>query len=410
MDAGPTAAGAAPGRAPRSHAELERITAGIEAPFALVDLDAMWSNAGEMAARSHGKPIRVASKSVRCRELMRRILDRPPFRGLMTFTLPESLWLWEEGFRDLLCAYPTTDRAALHALARVDSDRPPIVMVDSTAHLDLIDDACGFAAARAPMRVCIELDTSYHLAAGRVKVGTRRSPLHTPEQVAELARAVVARPGVELAGLMGYEGHVAGVGDTPANPALRAVLPRLQRASMAELAERRAAAVAAVREVADVELVNGGGTGSLHLTGREPAVTELTAGSGFYAPTLFDRYSAFTLTPAAMFALPVCRRPSAHVATLLGGGYHASGPAGADRLPSPHLPAGLRLDSLEGAGEVQTPVRGHAAASLAVGDRVYLRHAKAGELCERFDRLYLVEGDAVVDELPTYRGEGRTFL
>ena len=397
--------------APRSHAELERITADLEAPFALLDLDAMWSNATGLAARAHGKPIRVASKSVRCRELLRRILERPPFRGLMTFTLPESLWLHGEGFGDLLCAYPTTDREALHALARIEAERPPVAMVDSVAHLDLIDAACGPADARGTVRVCIEFDTSWAPVGGRLKVGPKRSPLRTPEQVAELARAVLARPGVELAGLMGYEGHVAGVGDRPRrNPALRAALPRVQRASMAELAERRAAIVAAVRQLADVEIVNGGGTGSLHLTGREDAVTELTAGSGFYAPTLFDRYSAFTLTPAAMFALPVVRRPSAGVATLLGGGYHASGPAGADRLPEPHLPAGLRLDPLEGAGEVQTPVRGRAAARLAVGERVYLRHAKAGELCERFDRLYLIEGDAVVDELPTYRGEGRTFL
>ena len=395
----------------RSHAELERITADLDAPFALLDLDAMWANATGLAARGHGKPIRVASKSVRCRELLRRILERPPFRGLMTFTLAESLWLHAEGFGDLLCAYPTTDRAALHALARIEDGRPPIVMVDSVAHLDLIDAACGRADTRGTVRVCIEFDTSWAPVGARVKVGPKRSPLRTPEQVAELARAVLARPGVELAGLMGYEGHVAGVGDRPRrNPAMRAVLPRLQRASMAELAERRAAIVAAVRQVTDVEIVNGGGTGSLHLTGREPAVTELTAGSGFYAPTLFDRYSAFTLTPAAMFALPVVRRPSAGVATLLGGGYHASGPAGADRLPEPHLPAGLRLDPLEGAGEVQTPVRGGPAATLAVGERVYLRHAKAGELCERFDRLHLVEGDAVVDELPTYRGEGRTFL
>ena len=395
----------------RTHAELERITGPLEAPFALLDLDAMWSNAAGMTARAHGKPIRVASKSVRCRELLRRILERPPFRGLMTFTLPESLWLHGEGFEDLLCAYPTTDRAALHTLARLESDRPPIVMVDSAAHLDLVDGACGPAHARRPVRVCIELDASYAPAGGRIKVGPKRSPLRTPAQVRELARAVVARPGVELAGLMAYEGHVAGVGDSPrGNPALRAVLPRLQRASMAELAERRAAVVAAVREVADVELVNGGGTGSLHLTGREEAVTELTAGSGFYAPTLFDRYSAFTLTPAAMFALPVVRRPSTRVATLLGGGYLASGAAGADRLPEPYLPTGLRLDPLEGAGEVQTPVRGRAARGLAVGERVYMRHAKAGELCERFDRLYAIEGDAVVEELPTYRGEGRTFL
>jgi D-serine deaminase-like pyridoxal phosphate-dependent protein len=165
-----------------------------------------------------------------------------------------------------------------------------------------------------------------------------------------------------------------------------------------------------VRAVAPVPIVNGGGTGSIHTTRAEPVVTEVTAGSGFFAPTLFDRYAGFSLTPAALFALPVVRRPSGGVATLLGGGYHASGAAGRDRLPAPYLPRDLRLDPLEGAGEVQTPVIGAAAAGLSVGDRVYLRHAKAGELCERFASLHLVSGGEIVDEVPTYRGEGRTEL
>jgi D-serine deaminase-like pyridoxal phosphate-dependent protein len=142
----------------------------------------------------------------------------------------------------------------------------------------------------------------------------------------------------------------------------------------------------------------------------EPAITEATAGSGFYAPTLFDTYSAFSLQPAAMFAQPVVRRPAQGIVTALGGGYHASGAAGKSRLPSPYLPRGLRLDAQEGAGEVQTPLLGRAADGLRVGDNVYFRHAKAGELCERFDRLYLVEGARIVDEVPTYRGESRTFL
>jgi D-serine deaminase-like pyridoxal phosphate-dependent protein len=201
------------------------------------------------------------------------------------------------------------------------------------------------------------------------------------------------------------------VGDRPLGKRLQEPLIRLmKRRSAAEIAERRAAVVAAVREVADVRIVNGGGTGSVHSTVREPVITEVTAGSGFYAPTLFDRYSAFSLSPAAMFALPVVRRPSGGVATLLGGGYLASGAAGADRLPQPHLPAGLRLDATEGAGEVQTPVTGAAAASLRVGARVYLRHAKAGELCERFNSLHLLSGGEIADEVPTYRGEGRCEL
>ena len=139
-------------------------------------------------------------------------------------------------------------------------------------------------------------------------------------------------------------------------------------------------------------------------------MTELTAGSGFYAPTLFDSYRSLDLEPAAMFCLPVVRRPVGGVATLLGGGYVASGPASPANLPQPYLPGGLRFDRQEGAGEVQTPVAGAAAYKLRVGDRVYLRHAKAGELCERFDSLYLLAGNAIVDHVPTYRGEGQTFL
>jgi D-serine deaminase-like pyridoxal phosphate-dependent protein len=98
------------------------------------------------------------------------------------------------------------------------------------------------------------------------------------------------------------------------------------------------------------------------------------------------------------------------VVTALGGGYLASGAGDAGRLPVPWLPPGLELDAEEGAGEVQTPLLGTGAAGLALGDRVYMRHAKAGELCERFDALHLLSGGAIVDVVPTYRGDGRAFL
>jgi D-serine deaminase-like pyridoxal phosphate-dependent protein len=393
----------------RSYEELESIFAGIEAPFALVDLDAMWSNGREMLARAQGTPIRVASKSVRCRELLAAVLERDGFRGLMTFTMRESLWLHGHGFDDLLLAYPTADRGALAELARLESERPPVAMVDSVEHLDYIEAAAG--AGGRPIRVCIELDVGWWPLGGRLKVGAKRSPIRTPEQAQALAREIAARPRFELAALMGYEAHIAGLGDHPLGKRLQAPLIRLmKRHSAAEIAERRGAVVAAVRAVSPVPVVNGGGTGSVHLTRREPVITEITAGSGFFASTLFDRYTGFTLTPAAMFAMPVVRRPSGGVATLLGGGYHASGPPGLDRLPAPYLPRGLRLDPQEGAGEVQTPVLGAAAASLRVGDRVYLRHAKAGELCERLDSLYLLSRSEIVDEVPTYRGEGRCEL
>jgi len=391
---------------------LEATFAEVEAPFAFVDLDALWSNADEMLGRAGVKPIRVASKSIRCRALQETILRRPGFAGTMTFTLPETLWLAERGFEDLLLAYPTTDRGALEELALRSAAHPeqaPIVTVDSGEHLDRIQSVLG--AGAAPVRVCIELDASWWAAGGRVKIGAKRSPVHSPEQALALARDVAGRPQIDLVALMAYEGQISGVGDRPPGQRLRGAAIRfMQRRSAEELAERRAAAVAAVRQVADLQVVNGGGTGSLELTAAEPAVTEVTAGSGFYAPAQFDHYSRFTLTPAAGFALPIVRRPGPGAATALGGGYLASGAGNAGRLPVPWLPEGLGLDPEEGAGEVQTPLLGPAAGQLAIGDCVFMRHSKAGELCERFDSLFLIEDGEIVDSVPTYRGDGQTFL
>jgi D-serine deaminase-like pyridoxal phosphate-dependent protein len=397
----------------QSHQRYERIFAEVEAPFAFVDLDAMWANAGEMLGRAGAKPIRVASKSIRCRALLEAILDRDDrFAGLMTYTLSETLWLAEQGFENLLLAYPTVDTGALGELAlrsAANQAGAPIVMVDCAAHLDLIESVLG--ADAPPVRVCIDLDAGWWALGGRIKVGPKRSPVHTVEQAVALAQEIERRPQIELDALMAYEGQIAGVGDRPPGRRLRGAAIRfMQRRSAAELAGRRAAVVAALSEFVELEVVNGGGTGSLELTAAEPAVTELTAGSGFYAPALFDHYSRFSLTPAAGFALPIVRKPSAKVATALGGGYLASGGGDPARLPAPWLPAGLTLDPEEGAGEVQTPLLGEPAANLEIGDRAYLRHAKAGELCERFDSLHLVEGEQIVDVVPTYRGEGKTFL
>lgn len=398
---------------PQSHERYERVFADVEAPFAFVDLDAMWANADAMLERSAGKNVRVASKSVRCRALLEAILARDErFRGLMTYTLPETLWLAEQGFEDLLLAYPTADLGALEELAlrsAAGPDGAPIVMVDCVRHLEMIESVLGKGAP--PLRACIDVDASWWWLGGRVKIGPKRSPIHSVEQAVELAREIERRPQIELDALMAYEGQISGVGDLPPGQRLRGAAIRfMQKRSASEIAERRGAIVAALSEFVELEIVNGGGTGSLEFTAAEEAVSEVTAGSGFYAPVSFDHYSRFSLTPAAAFALPVTRKPSEWVATALGGGYLASGPGNPGRLPAPWLPEGLRFDEEEGAGEVQTPLLGRPAADLDVGDRVYLRHAKAGELCERFDTLLLVEGDAIVDEVPTYRGDGKSFL
>ncbi|MEU3216103.1 amino acid deaminase/aldolase [Streptomyces sp. NPDC006971] len=389
----------------------DRATAHLDAPLAVVDLDAFDANADDLVRRSGGKPLRVASKSVRCRALLERALARPGFAGIMSFTLAESLWLARAGFDDVLLAYPSADRAGFAELAADPRLAATVtVMVDDHAQLELIDAAR--AGGREEIRVCLELDTSLRLLGGRVRIGARRSPLRTPARLAELARSVVRRPGFRLVGLMAYEGHIAGVGDAVVGHPLRSRAVRLMQAtSRRELVVRRAESVRAVRAVApDLEFVNGGGTGSVQHTAAERAVTEIAAGSGLFAPRLFDNYTSFTARPAALFAQPVVRRPGVGVVTVLGGGYPASGPAGTDRLPVPYLPEGLRYDPQEGPGEVQTPLLGSPADDLLIGDKVWFRHAKAGELCERFDALRLIEGERVTATVPTYRGEGRTFL
>ncbi len=357
-------------------ARLERACADLEPPFAAVDLDAFDANRADMARRAGGTPIRVASKSIRCRTLIERALEHPAYRGVLAYSVAEARWLDRE---DVLVAYPSAAPGVVPA--------GTTVMVDCVEHLEPL----------APgTRVCIDVDAGLWLLGGRVRIGAKRSPVRTVAQAVALAAEIRSR-GLELAGVMAYESQIAGVDDA------RRAVRVMKRRSVRELAARRAEIVAAL---GPLELVNAGGTGSLETSASEPAVTEVAAGSGLLAPTLFDRYTSFTPQPAAFFVLPVVRVPQRGVATLYSGGYVASGAAGADRLPTPVHPPGLRLDDREGAGEVQTPVLD---GELNVGDRVWLRHAKAGELCERFDVLHLVSGEKIVASVATYRGEGQNF-
>ncbi len=384
-------------------ASLHAATADLDPPLAALDLSALRANAADLVRRARGVPIRVASKSVRCRAVLEEVLGpqltgRGGFAGIMSYSLREALWLVGHGARDILLGYPSVDRAALADLGADTTLLDSItLMVDDVAQLDLIRAAVG-GAGISP-RICLDVDAS--LRVGPLHLGVRRSPIRTPEQAERLARVARER-GFRVVGVMTYEAQIAGLPDT--NPAVRLV----KRLSAAEIGTRRTQVLEAVRGVTgELEIVNSGGSGSIEVSVAAPEVTEVTAGSGLYVPTLFDGYRAFTPHPALYFALPVLRRPAADIATVFAGGYIASGPAGASRVPKPVWPKGLRLIGTEGAGEVQTPFTG--AADLAVGDRVWMRHAKAGELCERFDAIQVVDAGDRRTTVPTYRGEGRNF-
>jgi D-serine deaminase-like pyridoxal phosphate-dependent protein len=385
---------------PEPFERLLTATADLDTPFAVVDEPALQANADDLVRRAGGVPIRVASKSVRVRSIVERTLARDGFAGVMSYSLAESNWLVDQGIDDILLAYPTTSRQALRALVADERRRAAItVMVDSVESLDHIDSLLG--TDHPAIRVCIDVDSSLRL--GPVHLGVRRSPVHSARQARRLAAAIEVRPGFDLVGVMFYDAQIAGLPDT--SPAVRMVKKR----SAAELLHRRATVVAAVGQHADLEIVNAGGTGSLEVTGADPAITELTAGSGLFSPVLFDGYDAFESRPAAYFVLSVVRKPAKDIATLFAGGYIASGPTNKNRQPLPTWPAGLTPIGTEGAGEVQSPVKGRAARELTIGDRVVMRYAKAGEMCERFDEVAIVAADGTTEIVPTYRGEGMNF-
>ncbi|WP_309616734.1 alanine racemase [Salinibacterium sp.] len=386
---------------------LTAATEALDTPFGIISAGALAWNAHDMLRRSNGTTIRVASKSVRVRGVIDAVLSIPGYHGVLAYTLAEGLWL-AETIDDVVIGYPTVDRASIAALGQSSILAQRVtIMIDTIEQLDLVDAVLP-PGQRENIRVCLELDAAW---ASRVlgHVGVFRSPVRTVEQAIDLARAIVARAGFTLVGMMAYESQIAGVINRPrGKPMLGHTVDWMQKNSRDELSERRGQVVLALRDLTELEFVNGGGTGSLESTASDPAVTEIAAGSGLFGPHLFDGYGHFQPAPAAAFALSVVRKPTPEMATLLGGGWIASGPPAADRLPRAVWPEGLGFVAREMAGEVQTPLTG--AAALAVGDRVWMRHTKAGEVSEHLTEFAIVDEGRVTEMMPTYRGEGKAFL
>lgn len=383
-----------------SYNELKNIFKNFTHPLLFVDEQALNSNMEWVLSQAGQKKIRIATKSVRSVEVLKKILAKSDrFQGLMTFTLEESLWLSQLGFNDILIGYPTVDVASLEKLAKVPQDIT--LMVDRTEHLDMLEKIAS--AHHSQFSICVDLDLSMDLPG--LRFGVFRSSLQTEVALKTFLNHLKKCPHLKLTAAMGYEAQIAGIGDKSAP-----LIQTLKKFSIRQLQARRKKLVGIIRAHGfDIKVVNGGGTGSLNSTSTEEVVTELTAGSAFFAPTLFDQYRDFSLAPAMGFTLPVVRKPNDNMITVLGGGYIASGMAGIAKYPSPYLPSGLKLHSNEGAGEVQTPLFNNSGVNLDIGDFVVMRHAKAGEVCERFNEINLVDGVSI-SKVKTYRGEGKCFL
>jgi D-serine deaminase-like pyridoxal phosphate-dependent protein len=394
----------------RDYSYYRNALAGQRLPAAFIDLDCLDANVESLRRRAGALPIRIVTKSIRCVAIIQRLLAAGPFfQGLLCYSPAEAAWLAEQGFDDLVVAYPSVEPAEIGAVAlQIRAGRTITLMVDHPSQLDRLD---GFAAAAGViLPVAIDLDMSSEFPG--IRFGVYRSPVDGAAPALVLADEIARRTHLRLDGLMGYEGQIAGLmDDVPGRNFKNRIVRFLKHRSTAEVNARRRATVTALETAGHrLRFVNGGGTGSFESTRQDSSVTELAAGSGVYLPALFDHYAAFHGAPAAGFALPITRVPRPGIVTCSGGGYPASGPAGTDRLPLPWLPEGCSLVLNEGAGEVQTPVRHPRSVDLAIGDPMLFRHAKSGELCEHFNQLHLIRAGQVVKCVTTYRGDGKCFF
>ncbi|MEZ4316993.1 MAG: alanine racemase [Myxococcota bacterium] len=383
-------------------AQLVAALEGQRRPCALVDLDAFDRNLDRLLAPLGSHTLRVASKSVRVPKLLERVLQRPGCRGVLCTHVEEARLLAERGLDDLLVAYPPAPEDAPAYAALTAAGTRVWAMVDAVPAVRALAEAARTAGVE--VELCVDIDLS--LRVGGVHIGVRRSPLRSAEQVLALAQVIADTPGVRLTAVLAYEAQVAGVQDRTGSVQDLA-MKWVKHRSRALAVERRQAVVDGLRDAGfAIEVVNGGGTGSVDFTATDPSVTEISAGSGLFCPHLFDGYAGLALEPSAFFALAVTRSSDSGYATCFGGGYVASGSAGPDRLPRPWWPEGLSVVGIEGFGEVQTPF---GAPGLSWGDTVLCRHAKAGELTEHFAEVVLIAGGSVVDVVPTYRGLGARF-
>ena len=396
-----------------AYSRLQTLIKSENLPAAIIDLDAFDRNLEKLVKEAEGKTIRLATKSLRVPELILRALRSSPlFRGLMCFSAQEALFLSTQGFDDFLVAYPTLQNSDLAALREIhDAGKKISLVVDSPAGIEAL--AHTMRAVTKPFSVVIEVDASLRVLGGALHLGVRRSPIRTQADLESIMNEIRKHPNLCPIGMMAYEAQVAGLTDrNPFKPFLNPIASLVRRISARSIARKRAQlAEVFLKKGLKLELFNGGGTGSLSFARSEAVLTEVSAGSALFSPHLFDYYSNMRFEPAAFFALQIVRASDPGFVTCQGGGYVASGEPGWDRVPKPWLPEGLELISTEGCGEVQTPLRiRNSPIDLTPGMPIFFRHAKAGEIAERFREVLLVHGNEIVGRAPTYRGLGLSFF
>ena len=380
------------------------------APSAWLNLDALDANIQRVNALTQKVNLRVATKSVRCIDVLKYIQAQSPnFIGLMSFCAGESVYLLEQGFDNILCAYPTFDRGAIaKTIAFMKNGATMIWMVDRFEHWQVLEEVGR--EHDVELQLCLDINMSMPMP--KLYFGTKRSALFRVADIKKLLKQTENFTHTKITAMMGYEGQIAGLPETPPDKALLAPAIRaLKSLSKKQVSARRFKIADWLRRQGfDLTLINGGGSGSLAFTCAQPEITEITVGSAYYYPALFSHMDSMQdFSPAAGFVLPITRHPEPTVVTCQGGGFIASGALGPDKLPQVVYPDNLAILKDEGFGEVQTPMQAKGKLTVAIGDYVWCRHAKAGELCEHFNELITYRDSKACGSMTTYRGAGQCF-
>ena len=403
-------------------------------PQAWLDMDALDHNIALVNQKTQAVNLRLATKSIRSIDVLHYIKDRSPhFIGLMSYAADESVYLLENGFDNILCAYPTLDTISVaNTLKYTQQGAVMVWMVDRPEHVAVLERV----GIEHGVKIDVCLDVNMSMPLPKLYFGTKRSALMHKKDIKALLKHIKKSDHINLVAAMGYEAQIAGLPEhLPGKALLTPAIKLLKHRSQKQVSQRRGAMVNWLKKQGyALQMVNGGGSGSMDFTACQSEITEVTVGSAYYKPAYFDYMESMQdFRVAAGFVLPVTRQPEKDVITCHGGGFIASGAVGIDKAPVVHYPAGLTILNDEGFGEVQTPMkmdkRTVSETSLKIGDAVWCRHAKAGELCEHFNELVCYEGAAQMPQgtdeqainhtsirrkdaaatMTTYRGDGRCF-
>jgi D-serine deaminase-like pyridoxal phosphate-dependent protein len=283
-------------------------------------------------------------------------------------------------------------------------------MVDCIEHIQQIEKELQKRSSLKRIKICVDADMSWRPMG--IHLGVHRSPIRSLDDFKALYKYIKSSSWVDLAGVMGYEAQVAGMGEqNPFSSVLNPIKKFIKKKSIRDVSRKRGKISEYLRsQGVYLEIFNGGGSGSLNSTSKEPWITEVAAGSGFLQSHLFDYFADNSNIPAFSFALPITRLPQKGIVTCKSGGFIASGETSKDKSPVPFLPKNLKITDNEGFGEVQTPVLIPDNSNLKLGDPIFFRPSKAGEIAERFNEYILIREGKIIDRVPTYRGLGKCFF